>query len=71
MPEEQIYKELQEIRKSVKKIQRYLFWNSFWNWVKVGIIIVIILLGFLYLPRFLDGLRDWLLEVQGNFLIPR
>ncbi|MBI2003801.1 MAG: hypothetical protein HYS78_02390 [Parcubacteria group bacterium] len=63
MPDEQIYKELQEIRKSVKKIQKYLFWNSFWNWVKVGIIILIVALGFVYLPQFLQNLRQMLIDI--------
>ena len=63
MPEEQIYKELQEIRKSVKKIQKYLFWNSFWNWVKIGIIVLIIVLGFVYLPQFLQNLRQMLIDI--------
>jgi len=63
MSDEQVYKELKEIKESVKKIQRYLFWNSFWNWVKVGVIIITIALGFLYLPQFLQDLRQMLIDI--------
>jgi len=57
---EQLQKDIAEIKKSVKKIERYFFWNSFWNWIKIIIWIIIIISGIIYIPRFLTNFQKQL-----------
>lgn len=65
---EEIHKDLEEIKDSVTRIKRYIFWSYFWNWVKVGVAVLIIVLGYVYLPQFLTGFRDWLIELREAIL---
>lgn len=58
METEKLQKDIEEIKKSVKKIERYLFWKSFWSWLKTGFLILIIILGYLYLPKFLNQIKE-------------
>lgn len=58
MNEQKIQKDIEEIKKSVKKIEKFLFYRVLWNWVKIGVIALIVLLSYLYLPQFLVKLKQ-------------
>jgi len=63
MNEEKMQRDIEEIKKSIKKIEKYLFYRVLWNWVKIGVIAFIILMSYLYLPQFLAKLKESIFQM--------
>jgi len=55
-----------ETHKMVKKIKSYMFWQNVWNFLKILIIVVPIIIGIIYLPPLLKGVFQQYQSLLGG-----
>ncbi len=61
--------EIQEIKKEVDYIKRYVFWSKVWSFSKIFFIVLPLIIGYIYLiPIFKNVLSQYvdLLGIQGG-----
>lgn len=52
----------QEVKEMLRKIKRHMLWSKIWSILKISLIVVPIILGFIYLPpliqKYVDKIKD-------------
>lgn len=60
---EENLKYTKEIWKISKKTKRYLIWVQVMDWIKIGLIVIPIILGIIYLPTWIEKMQSGINEI--------